>query len=133
MLTRMSTPAGQTDNAQGRLNRIESVIDTDLAHVELDILLPELLDRIRELLHADTAVVLLYDSTTEVLVPTTVSGLNEDVDEAVRVPLGRGFAGTVAARKSPVVLDRVDETTVLNRHLWEQGLQSLLGVPMLSE
>ena len=118
---------------QNRLARIESVTDTALAHLELRQLLRELLDRVRELLDADTAVVLLVDATAGVLVPTAVSGLNEDVDTAIRVPIGRGFAGSVAARKEPVVLDRVDETTVLNRRLWEQGLHSLLGVPMLAE
>jgi phosphoserine phosphatase RsbU/P len=134
MLTDMPRPASQSDDgAESRLSRIESVIDTALSHVELDSLLPELLERVRELLDADTAVVLLHDADTGVLVPTTVSGLNEDVEKAVRVPVGQGFAGTVAARKQPVVLDRVDETTVLNHHLWDRGLRTLLGVPMLAE
>ncbi|RZS39113.1 GAF domain-containing protein [Herbihabitans rhizosphaerae] len=129
----MSKPVDRPEDAQDRLSRIESLTDTGLAHVEMDTLLRQLLDRVRELLDADSAMVLMHDNAESVLVPTAVSGLNEDVDEAVRVPVGRGFAGSIAAQKRPIVLDRVDETTVLNRSLWEQGLRTLLGVPMLAE
>jgi sigma-B regulation protein RsbU (phosphoserine phosphatase) len=54
------------------------------------------------------------------------------VRAGVRVPLGRGFAGRIAALKRPVVLDRVDETTVANPILWEKGIKVMLGVPLLS-
>ena len=50
----------------------------------------------------------------------------------IRVPVGTGFAGSIARRKCPVVLDRVDSTTVANPILWEKGIQKMLGVPLLS-
>jgi serine phosphatase RsbU (regulator of sigma subunit) len=46
------------------------------------------------------------------------------------VPLRAGFAGRIAAERRPVVLDRVDETTVANPILWEKGIQAMLGVPL---
>jgi len=49
----------------------------------------------------------------------------------VRIPVGGGFAGRVAAERRPVVLDEVDHEHVLNPILWEKGIQSLLGVPLL--
>lgn len=111
----MSGSAGLPDRAQDRLSRIESVTDTTLAHVELEHMLRELVDRVRELLAADSAVVLMHDSTTGYLVPTAMSGLTDEVGETVRVPIGQGFAGAVAAQKKPVVR----ETSI--------------GVPMLAE
>jgi serine phosphatase RsbU (regulator of sigma subunit) len=47
------------------------------------------------------------------------------------VPVGAGFAGQIAERKQSLIIDRVDETTVINPLLWKKGLQALLGVPML--
>ncbi|HEX4100401.1 MAG TPA: histidine kinase, partial [Pseudonocardiaceae bacterium] len=42
-----------------RLHRIESVTDAALAHLDVEDLLGELLDRVRELLEVDTASVFL--------------------------------------------------------------------------
>jgi phosphoserine phosphatase RsbU/P len=55
-----------------------------------------------------------------------------EVRQGVRIPLGRGFAGRIAADKQPVLLEHVDHTNVLNPILREHGIQSLLGVPLLS-
>ena len=46
--------------------------------------------------------------------------------------MGRGFAGRIAAEHRPVVLDRVDHTTVLNPILWAKQIQSMMGVPMVA-
>jgi serine phosphatase RsbU (regulator of sigma subunit) len=58
--------------------------------------------------------------------------LEEEVRQGVRVPVGTGFAGRIAKRKGPVVLNRVDSTTVANPLLWEKGIRKMLGVPLLN-
>jgi sigma-B regulation protein RsbU (phosphoserine phosphatase) len=50
----------------------------------------------------------------------------------VRVPLGTGFAGRIAATGEAVRLDQVNSTTVANPILWEKGIKVMLGVPLLS-
>ena len=115
-----------------RLKHIESLTDSTLAHLEVEDLLVELLDRIRQILEVDTAAVLLLDRASEQLVATAARGLEEEVRQGVRIPVGRGFAGRIAAEKRPVMLDRVDHTNVMNPILRERGVQSLLGVPLLS-
>src|ERR671922_2174520 len=107
-----------------RLRRIEAVTDTALGHLGVEELLVELLDRVRELLSVDTAAVLLLDSSAQYLVATAARGLEEEVRQGVRIPLGKGFAGRIAAQKQPVILDRVDHTNVLNPILWEKGIHS---------
>ena len=107
--------------------------DTALAHLDLDDLLLELLTRVRGLLGADTAAVLLIDTNAQQLVATAASGIEEEVRQGVRIPLGKGFAGRIAAQKQPVVLDRVDAHSVVNSILLEKKTKSLLGVPLLAE
>jgi len=54
------------------------------------------------------------------------------VRQGVRIPVGRGFAGRIAAGHKPVILDHVDHTTVLNPILWEKGIRSMMGVPLVA-
>jgi sigma-B regulation protein RsbU (phosphoserine phosphatase) len=62
-----------------------------------------------------------------------LSGIEEEVRQGVRVPLGAGFAGRIAASARPLVLDRVDRDTVRNQLLIDRGIRSLLGVPLLAD
>ncbi|TCO45335.1 GAF domain-containing protein [Actinocrispum wychmicini] len=110
---------------------IEAVTDPALSQLGVDELVCELLERLRWLLGVDTATVLLLDHAARQLVVTHSLGIEEEVQQGIRVPMGEGFAGRVAAAGEPVVLDRVDQTTVVNSLLWEKGLQVLLGVPMV--
>jgi sigma-B regulation protein RsbU (phosphoserine phosphatase) len=115
-----------------RLRRIEAVTDAALARLDVEDLLVELLDRVRELLGVDTAAVLLLDSASQQLVATAARGIEEEVRQGVRIPLGKGFAGRIAAEKKPVIVDAVDHSTVLNPILRERGIRSLLGAPLVS-
>jgi serine phosphatase RsbU (regulator of sigma subunit)/anti-sigma regulatory factor (Ser/Thr protein kinase) len=121
-----------SDVDDSQLRRIESVTDAALAHLDIEDLLGELLDRVRELLGVDTAAVLLLDSSAQQLVVTAARGIEAAVRQGVRVPVGKGFfAGRIAAEKQPVIIEKVDHTNVLNPILRERGLYSLLGVPLL--
>jgi sigma-B regulation protein RsbU (phosphoserine phosphatase) len=115
-----------------RLRDIEAVADAALSRLDEQAMLEELLDRVKTVLGADTATVLLLDRAAGMLVATAARGIEEEVLQGVRVPLGAGFAGRVAATRSPVVLDRVDHTTVRNPLLVDRRLKSLLGVPLLA-
>ena len=114
-----------------RLRRLEVVTDARLAQLDVDELLDELLERIRELLEVDTAAVLLLNPSTQYLVATAARGIEEEVRQGVRIPLGKGFAGRIAAEKRSLYLEKVDHTNVLNPILREKGIHSLLGVPLL--
>jgi serine phosphatase RsbU (regulator of sigma subunit) len=110
---------------------VELVTDASLADLDLDELLAELLDRVRATLGADTAAVLLVDHTGGALEAVAAKGLEEEVRQGIRVPIGRGFAGRVASEKRPVALEVVDPSTVYNPILVDSGIQSLLGVPLV--
>jgi serine phosphatase RsbU (regulator of sigma subunit) len=115
-----------------RLRRLEVVTDSALAHLGVQELLEELLDRVRELLEVDTTAVLLLDPSARYLLATAARGIEEEVAQGVRIPLGEGFAGRIALEKRPVYLEKVEHANVLNPLLRERGIESLLGVPLVS-
>jgi putative methionine-R-sulfoxide reductase with GAF domain len=117
---------------EDRLRAIQSITDAALSRLDDGELLAELLERTRDALQADTAAVLLLDYSSGQLIATAAAGLEEEVKQGVRVPVGRGFAGRIAAERRPVILDHVDHTTVLNPILWAKGIQSMMGVPMVA-
>jgi len=119
--------------ARRRLEQVQAVTDAALANLELDELFTVLLPRIRDILEADTCAVLLLDEDTDELAARAAVGIEEEVEQGVRIPLGGGFAGRVAASKQPVILDDVDHADVLNPILRQKGIKSMLGVPLLVE
>jgi putative methionine-R-sulfoxide reductase with GAF domain len=118
-------------DADDKLQGIRSVTDAALSYLGADDLLTTLLSRVREILNADTAAVLLLDNSGRQLIATAASGLEEEVSQGVRIPVGQGFAGRIAAERQPVILDHVDHGNVLNPLLLEKGIRSLAGVPLL--
>lgn len=120
-------------DAAERLRRLQLVTDAALAHLSVDELLDELLLRIREILEADTAAVLLLDPSRNELVARAAKGIEEEVEQGVRIPVGKGFAGRIAAQRQPLILDRVDHMTVMNPILRAKGIRTLLGVPLLAQ
>jgi signal transduction histidine kinase len=117
--------------ARRRLEDLQAVTDAALARLGLEELLAELLPRIKTILSVDTVAVLLLQPGEDELLATGAVGLEEEVEQGVRIPLGRGFAGRVAAEKRPVILPDVDHADVLNPILREKGIKTLLGVPLI--
>lgn len=124
--------SGAGAGADERLRRIEAVTDAALAHTELDDLLTELVERVGGALDADTAAVLLVEPHAGDLVVTAASGVDDEIRQGVRIPLGQGFSGRVAAERVPVVIDEVDDSNVFSPVLRDLGIRSLLGVPLIT-
>jgi sigma-B regulation protein RsbU (phosphoserine phosphatase) len=127
----MATPLPPPAGAEDRLRDIGSVTDAALSHLGADDLLTALLVRVKEIFDADTAAVLLLDNSGRQLIATAASGLEEEVSQGVRIPVGAGFAGRIAAGRRPVILGHVDHSNVLNPILLDKGIRSLMGVPLL--
>ena len=125
------TPLSPPPEAEDKLRDIRSITDAALSYLDADEFLTELLSRVKETLDADTAAVLLLDRSARQLVATAASGLEEEVRQGVRLPVGQGFAGRIAAEARPITLDHVDHGNVLNPILLEKGIRSLIGVPLL--
>jgi PAS domain S-box-containing protein len=134
LLAREQAARAAAETALARLGAVQAVTEVALAHLALDDLLPELLGRIRDALGVDTTAILLLDEADpDTLVARAAVGLEEEVARGVRLPVGRGFAGRVAAERRPIILEDVEHAAVLNPLLREKGVQTLLGVPLLVE
>ena len=123
----------EVEAAIDRMRRVQTVTDSALAHLSLNELLADLLNRVRDAMNVDTVVILLHDSETDELVAWAAKGLEEEVDLGVRIPVGAGFAGKIAAQKSRVIISDVEGAELYNDLLRRRGIQSLLGVPLLVE
>jgi PAS domain S-box-containing protein len=126
-LMRTDATRTEAEAAVERLRHLQSVTEVALAHIDLDDLVGELLDRVRELLAVDMALVLLLEGNE----PEVRAALGpEAVESGVRIPVGKGFAGRIAAGCRTVVIDSVDHADVLHPVLRENGVKSLLGAPL---
>ena len=115
-----------------RLRDVEALADAALSRLDEQELLEALVERVKNVLQADTAAVLLLDRSASQLVATAASGIEDEVRQGVRIPLGTGFAGRVAATREPVILTQVNHATVRNPLLVERGIKTMLGVPLLA-
>jgi serine phosphatase RsbU (regulator of sigma subunit)/anti-sigma regulatory factor (Ser/Thr protein kinase) len=120
-------------NARLRLEALQRVTDAALAYLSEDELLAELLERVSAALNSDTAAILLLEPNGEWLRARAAKGIEEEVEQGVTIPLGRGFAGRIAADRRAIFIPDVDHADIYNPILREKGIQSLLGVPLLVE
>ena len=102
----------QDSGSDERLRRIEAVTDATLSQLDVNDLLDELLDRVREVLRVDTAAILLMDVHAQQFVATAAKGLEEEVRQGSRISVGRGFAGRIAQEKAAVILENVTPSTI---------------------
>src|SRR5438105_8181250 len=107
--------------------------DPALSELGLEDFRDELLVRVREALGVDTVAILLYDEETQELVAGAAKGIEEEVEQGVRIPIGRGFAGRIAAERVAIFIADVDHADIMNPILREKGIRSLLGVPLIVE
>jgi len=116
-----------------QLESLQRITDAALASLSVEQLLLELLLRISDILSTDTAAILLLDETGRLLHARAAKGIEEEVEQGVKIPVGRGFAGRIAAERRAVTIEDVDHADILNPILREKGIRSLLGVPLIVE
>ena len=120
----------ELETAVARMRQVQMVTEVALSYLSLDKLLAELLERVCQSMDVDTVVILLREEDDH-LVAWAAKGL--EIDLGIRVPLGAGFAGRIAAQKTPLAIDDTETADLYTPFLREHGVKSLLGVPLLIE
>jgi signal transduction histidine kinase len=98
-----------------------------------DELLETVVDRTRDMLHADVASLYLMDRDGAYLTLAVTNGLDRFQIGRARVPYGEGVTGRVAASRKPLVIPDVKADP---RFLWVRGIDqrrfvaSMLSVPL---
>ena len=126
---RLRLVAEEAADAFSRLSRLEAITDAALSHLPESELVSQLLERIVSGLGVDLAAVLLREG--EDLVPRATIGLEEEVAGPIRVPVGRGFAGRIAAEGRPVFLHEVPEEELVSPVLRDLHPAAMVGAPLI--
>src|SRR6478752_7017723 len=98
-----------------------------------DELLETVIDRTRDVLHADVSSLYLLDRDGAYLTLAATNGLDRFQIGRARVPFGEGVTGSVAADRRPLVIPDVKAD---DRFLWVRGIDqrrfvaSMLSVPL---
>src|SRR5436305_1374117 len=129
----MLRPSASVVAPTAQVRNLNRLSDPALSELGLEALLDELLERVREALETDTVAILLYDPHTHQLVARAAKGIEEEVERGVRIPLGRGFAGRIAAERVAIFIADVNHADIMNPILREKGIRSLLGAPLIVE
>ena len=117
------------ERAMDRLRSAWSVADAASAAGNLEGMLRTLTEGLRRALQADEATVLLLDESGSELAVQASMGLERGVENNVRIPLGEGFAGTVALATAPVVIPDLSKIQTRSPFL-SARLTSLIGAPL---
>lgn len=133
--TRERAARAEADAALERLRAIESITDSALHHLGLDELLPELLARLRRALDVDSATVMLLDEDGQTLSSRATDPHLHEQGGCVRVPVGKGVTGAIAAEGRPLIVN--DYSTVDVSFIGKMPpsevfarVKSVMGVPL---
>ena len=119
------------EEATREVQAIQTVVDATLGRLGVDELLHELLVRLRTVVTADNVTVLLRSpNDPQLLIVRAAYGIERQVAAGVRVPIGKGFAGRIAASGEPLVVEDTRAFGVISPYLREQ-FSSAMGVPLI--
>ncbi|HEV8565208.1 MAG TPA: GAF domain-containing protein [Actinomycetota bacterium] len=128
----MTSPDGDAARYEALYRRLDAVTDSALMLLSVDEMFEEILGRMRTVMGAASATVLLLDEAQGVLLPRTSSELAAERDAAIAIPIGRGVAGRVAeSGKSEIVPDLRAEPASVNPTS-DGRLRSLAVTPLVS-
>jgi PAS domain S-box-containing protein len=131
LLAREQAARADAEHSAESIRRLQALTDSALERLTLDDLLREMLARIRELLATDAAAILLLTEDGQSLSVCATNGL-EDAAIGLRIPLGRGVAGSIAANRAPLVVEDLSAVEVINPVL-RRNIRSLIGAPLIVE
>jgi phosphoserine phosphatase RsbU/P len=121
---------GVAEDAGRRVGYLEAIAAAGLAHTRVDDVLAEVLNVIATAARADRAVLLLVDRARGDLVGRAALGIDESVRKSIRVPIGEGVAGGVAASRRPRLIPELRDADVYSPYLRETS-RSMAAVPLV--
>ncbi|HWP46186.1 MAG TPA: PAS domain S-box protein [Candidatus Limnocylindrales bacterium] len=133
LLLREQIARAKAEEAVDMVRRLQAITDTALAHLSLKDLLPKLLNRLKELLDADTIVILLVAEDEQHLVVKASIGLEGEVAEGLQIPIGQGIAGRIAVDRETLIVNDLATEEVESLVLRAKGIRSIVGVPLMVE
>ena len=114
-------------------NRLAEAADNAVNAQAVEVLYGQALEAIKDVLDADEAAILLANEAKDELVARASIGLGEESIASLSIHAGQGLAGRVLADRAPLVVDDLSTITLASPSLTDQGMQSVVAVPIESE
>jgi PAS domain S-box-containing protein len=135
-LLREQAARAEAERVAELVSGMQLLVDAALAHRTLDDILEDLIMRVRGVLQADAATILLADederlSVAASSVPGAAEGEEDDQQEPIA--LGEGFAGRVARAREAMLAHDPAPADLPDPALGRIEVDSLIGVPLLAE
>lgn len=92
--------------------------------------LNKLLQWLRDYTSVDTVTLLLPVENQQHLAVYATFGLEEEIAQQIRIPIGQGIAGRIAENMQPMIIDNMSAVEVFSPILRDSGLRSLVGIPI---
>jgi len=124
---------GVADLAADWWRRLLEAADTVVTDEALDELCRQSLVAMKEVLGAEEVSILLANEAQDALVARASIGLGEEETVELFIPAGKGMAGSVLATREPLVIGDLSHVSLVSPVLREQGLRSVVAVPILSD
>ena len=127
----------QRRRRQAELSALYETANDLAALREVDAVLQAIVHRAKVLLASDVAYLSLNDDTVGDTYMRVVDGISSAAFRSLRLPLGEGLGGLVAQTATPYASARYFEDTrfhhtgAINSAVTEEGLVSILGVPLI--
>jgi PAS domain S-box-containing protein len=118
----------EAEIANERLRTLQSITEAALAHLSLDALLKEMLDRVKRAMAVDTIAILLRTENEDYLRVSASAGFDQPLEQ-IAIPIGHGISGLIASTGRPLVLEEVEQHKDVLPPL-RGYVRSLLGVPL---
>ena len=133
-LLREQAARAEAERVAELVSGMQLLVDAALAHRTLDDILEDLIMRVRGVLQADAATILLADDDEQLtLAASSAPDSDEDDDEDEQIAIGEGFAGRVATAREAMLAHAPDPADLPDPALRRLEIESLIGVPLLAE
>jgi PAS domain S-box-containing protein len=129
-LLREQEARAEVEAAVDMVQRLQAITEAALAPRSLDQLLRGVVERIHDVVEADTTVILLPTEDGAHLTIAHAVGLADGVGRDLRVPIGESLMRRIAAGGQPLILDAGD---VDLEALRDARVQSLVSVPLSAD
>lgn len=113
------------------LAAVTEIVSSAYASLDMGEVINNILKRIRDTLNNDTAVFLERDD--DFLKVHSSTGIEEEASGQLFLPIGRGFAGIIAATKKPLYVEDAQKSDLVNPVIKAKDIHSMLGVPVIED
>ena len=128
LLLREQVARNEMESAAEMVQRLETITEAALSDLSQEHLLRRVLERIRDVLEADGALILLPTEDGDGLRVMGAVGL--ELEDDVRVPMDDSLSGRIAMSRRAVLVEDAGRTDPDIPALWRAHVRSLVGVPL---